>query len=158
MTGKYTNKTIPVKLNMTFTTLPSDNEKTWGDEITVKGYLKDGQGNAIGGYPVKLYSPAANNKFIAVDSQTTQGSGLFLFDVNTGSGSGKDDSAAAGTWYVGTEIAGTYRIDETDTLDITNFISYADFTVATRDDAVVEVKNRGFIMPEVGYPISDDKS
>lgn len=140
-TRQHSNITIPVKLNMTFDIIPSDNEKEWGETVTVKGYLVDGKGNAIGGYPVKLYAPIVDNSYGVVDSSTTQGSGLFLFEVKTGSGTGKDDVASAGTWYVGTERAGTYRIDETNTLDITNFISYASFDVATKDDAQVRVRN-----------------
>ncbi len=140
-THQYSNITIPVKLNMTFSIIPSDNEKEWGDTVTVKGYLYNGKGNSIGGYPVKLYSPTSGNTYGVVDSATTQGSGLFLFEVKTGSGTGKDDVAGAGTWYVGTERTGTFRVDETNTLDITNFISYASFDVATKDDAQVRVRN-----------------
>lgn len=137
----YSNITIPVKLNTTFSIIPSDNEKEWGDTVTVKGYLYNGQGAAIGGYPVKLYSPISGGGYSAVDSANTQGSGLFLFEVKTGSGTGKDDVASAGTWYVGTERTGTYRTDETNTLNIANFISYESFVVATKNDAQVRVKN-----------------
>ena len=144
-TLQYTNATLPVKLDPSFTTIPTDNQKSWGDTVTVSGYLYDGQGNSIGGYPIKLYSPV-DGGYKAVASTTTYGSGKFVLEVDTGSGSGKDDYASAGTWYVGTEQAAAYRVDETDILDITNFISYGSFKVSTKDNAVVDVVDTGDII------------
>ena len=117
--GQYSNVTLPVKLNMSFTTLPADNEKEWGDTITVSGYLYDGQDNPISGYPVYLYSPInSSSHYYPVASTTTYGSGKFVLEVDTGSGTGKDNHASAGTWYVGTKKACISRVNETYNIDV----------------------------------------
>lgn len=121
--------------------IPSDYAKEWGDTVIVQGHLYNDRGDAISGYPVKLYSPVSGNGYSAVDSVSTSASGLFTFEVKTGSGTGKDDVAGSGTWYVGTERAGTYRADETNDLNIANFIAYESFIVGTKDDAQLRVRN-----------------
>ena len=135
----YSYLPLPVKLDVSFTGFPSS--PTWDATSTISfsGRILDGQDNYYAGYPVKLYSPTANGGHTAVVSTVTDPYGYFnINNVPTGSG----ETGNAGTWYVGTQkTGGTYRIDETDELDITNFISYGSFELSSRTDAKVKVRN-----------------
>jgi len=135
-TNSYSNATLPVKLDVT-TTLPTT--ATWGDTINADGFIYDGQGNAVPNYPVYLYTPI-DGGYYPIQSGTTMSSGRYSFSVQTGSGPGKSNYGSAGTWYVGTqETGGTYRINESDTLDIDDFLSYGSFEVDTKDTAAVAI-------------------
>jgi len=134
---QYTNFTLPTKLDYSITT-PTSAE--WGDTITVTGYLRDGQGDEIALYDVALYSPV-NGGYYQVDSDDTSDDGYFSLSCPTGSGTGKNDYASAGTWYVGTIETGAYRTNETDILNIDDFIHYKSFSVSAVDDVIVSVVN-----------------
>ena len=129
-TNEYSNATLPVKLDVT-ATLPTSAK--WGDEITITGYVKGGKGKGIKGYTVKLYSPSLNG-YGEMDSAVTYSSGRYTLATPT-----NVDGGSAGTWYVGTEMAGLYRIDETDKLNIPNFIQYHKLDVASDDSALVNI-------------------
>ncbi|MDG6218766.1 MAG: hypothetical protein QCI00_04935, partial [Candidatus Thermoplasmatota archaeon] len=85
----YSNATLPVKLDVT-ATLPTNVK--WGDEVSISGYVKDGKGNGIGGYVVRLYSPV-NGDYVDVDEATTFSSGRFSLSAPT-----DEDGASAGMW------------------------------------------------------------
>jgi hypothetical protein len=138
--GEWTNITLPVKLDVTVT-VPTD--ATYGDEdqvVTI--YVKDRDGSdedstptGVLGYDVSLYSPCATDgTYVKVKSATTSANGKATLTFDTADGS-------AGKWYVGTEEAGTYRIDETYSLDIANFIVYGSFTVGTKTDGTLAINS-----------------
>jgi len=132
--NQYSNHSLPIKLDVTTSDIPTDAE--WGDTVTVEGYVLDGNGDGIPDYTVALYAPSGDT-YVQVDTDTTYASGRYSM-----SGSTDEDGASAGTWYVGTYMTGgTYRIDETHLLDITNFIQYHHFTVDTQDTARVELES-----------------
>jgi hypothetical protein len=132
--NQLSNLSLPIKVDLTTTNLPDDAE--WGDTVTVEGYVLDGNGDGIADYTVALYSPSGDT-YVRVDSDTTYASGRYSL-----SGSTDEDGASAGTWYVGTYMTGgTYRIDETDSLDITDFIMYDSFMVGTQDTARVKLES-----------------
>ncbi len=137
--GEWTNVEIPLKLNVTTTVSPTD--LTYGDEdITVTAYVKDWDWDEdddlnVAGYTVSVYAPATDGAYILVDQDTTGSNGRAILNFDTVDGS-------AGTWYIGTEIAGaSYRIDETEQLDIPDFISYASFTVESDDRARLDIES-----------------
>jgi len=136
--GEWTNVSIPVKLNVTTTVSPAD--LTYGDEdITVTAYVKDWDWDEdealnVAGYTVSVYAPATDGAYILVDQDTTGSNGRAILNFDTTDGS-------AGTWYIGTEEPGTYRIDETEQLDIPDFISYASFTVESDDRARLDIES-----------------
>ena len=136
--GEWTNVSIPVKLNVTTTVSPTD--LTYGDEdITVTAYVKDWDWDEdealnVAGYTVSVYAPATDGAYILVDQDTTGSNGRAILNFDTVDGS-------AGTWYIGTEEPGAYRIDETEQLDIPDFISYASFTVESDDRARLDIES-----------------
>ncbi|MBU0498146.1 MAG: carboxypeptidase-like regulatory domain-containing protein, partial [Candidatus Thermoplasmatota archaeon] len=125
-TDQNSTAKLPVKLDVT-ATLPTDVE--WSDTVTISGYVRDGNGDGIADYTVKLYSPGSWHE---MDSAVTYSSGRFSLSAPT-------DDGSAGTWYLGTEMTGTYRIDETDKLDIAEFIQYFSFDVASDSSARVNL-------------------
>jgi len=137
--GEWTNISIPVKLNVTAMVSPSD--LTYGDEdITVTVYVKDWDWDEdedlnVNGYPVSIYAPATDGNYILVDSDSTGSNGRAILNFDTTAGS-------AGTWYIGTEVTGaSYRIDETEKLNIADFISYDSFTVDSDDRARLYIES-----------------
>jgi protocatechuate 3,4-dioxygenase beta subunit len=130
----YSNATLHIKVNMTADT-PSD--ATWGDTITVEGFVFDGEGDGISGYDVALWAPSGSG-YAMVDSGTTFPNGEYTLSRSSDVG-----GLAAGTWYVGTYMtsSNTYRIDETDILAIDDFIQYAHFMVETQDTARVNLES-----------------
>jgi len=140
---------LPVKLDVTFGTFPSG--KVWGDDITISGRILDGQDMWYEGYPVKLYAPESNGQYTLVYSTDTDPYGYFSVNaLPTGTG----ETGHAGTWYIGTEKTGTYRIDETDTLNISNFISYGHFTLASKATSKVKVRNTDAIVSDFDQTIN----
>ena len=137
-TGEWTNISIPVKLNVTTTVSPTD--LTYGDEdVTVTVYVKDWDWDEeddlnVAGYTVSVYSPATDGNYILIDQDTTGSNGRAILNFDTTDGS-------AGTWYIGTEEPGSDRIDETEKLDIADFISYASFTVESEDIARLDIES-----------------
>ena len=127
-TNEYSRAKLPVKLDVT-AQLPSDMD--WGETATISGYVKDGNGDGIGDYTVKLYSPSESG-YIEMDSANTFSSGRYSLERVT-------DDGSAGTWHVGTLETGSYRIDETDKINITDFIAYHSFDVASDDSAKVRI-------------------
>ena len=126
------NHTLPVKLDVTLETTLSD--QVWGDNtVTATVRVKDGAGNIIPGYQyMELYSPWGS--FISMDQEET--------NSNTGRAtlSAVLNDGSAGRWYIGSTVSGaTYRIDETDDLNIPDFIQYFSFDVLTDDSANVRV-------------------
>lgn len=122
---------FPVKLDVTVE-LPSDVD--WGDTVTISGYVKDGNGDGVGGYTVKLYSPTESG-YIEMDSATTFSSGRYSLSRAT-------DDGSAGTWYVGTfDAAGTPRVDTPDKFvaSANGFIPYHSIDVAPDDSLDVAV-------------------
>lgn len=136
--GEETNTSIPVKLNVTVTNLPTD--ITYGDEVSsVYVYVKDwsvddNKDLNVNGYNVKVYAPALDGKYIEVYSTNTGSNGRAILDFDTTKGS-------AGTWYIGTYNTGTYRINETDKLNISNFIAYKSFIVESDNRATLKVES-----------------
>lgn len=135
--NQYSNATLPTKLNMTIT---APSSAYWSDTISVTGYLRDGSGALVTDYGVALYSPVYGTYYNTDSTEVTSSTGRYSFSIPTGSGTNKDDSASAGTWYIGTYRTGTYRIDETSILNIPNFIYYGSFEVSTKS-ATVNVVN-----------------
>jgi hypothetical protein len=143
-TGEWTNISIPVKLNVTTTVSPTD--LTYGDEdVTVTVYVKDwnvddDEDLNVAGYTVSVYAPgtdAADGNYIMVDQDTTGSNGRAILNFDTTDGS-------AGTWYIGTEEPGINlgeKIDETEKLNIADFISYASFTVNSDNRAVLKIES-----------------
>lgn len=127
-TNQYSMANIPVKLDVT-ATLPDD--VSWGDTVTISGYVRDGEGDGIPDYTVKLYSPGS---WVEMDEAVTYSSGRFSLSAPT-------DDGSAGSWIIGTEMTGTYRIDETDKVDIVDFIRYFSFDVASDDSADVNLES-----------------
>ncbi len=128
----YSNISLPVKLDVTCD-VTSDLE--WGDEVQVTGYVYDGQGDGVPEYDMRVYAPVNGGYEVVESTFDTYPSGRYSFSADTA-------DYSAGTWHVGTYRTGTtYRIDETDTLDISNFISYHSFEVATKDSLTVRVVN-----------------
>ena len=129
---------VPVKLNVTTTVTPTD--ITYGDEdIAVTIYVKDWDWDEeedlnVAGYTVKVYAPTTNGEYIEVDSDTTGSNGRAILNFDTTEGS-------AGTWYIGTEEPGTYRINEIEKLNIADFISYASFTVNSDERASLKIES-----------------
>jgi 5-hydroxyisourate hydrolase-like protein (transthyretin family) len=124
---------LPVKLLVTLDNLSS---LTWGDTVYLTGYVKDGKGNGIGGYTVRLYSPG--NSFLLLDGTSTFSTGRFLITMSTLKGN-------AGNWYVGTYMEGDHRIDrKKETLGITDgnarFLWYHRCVVASDDSATLQVQ------------------
>jgi len=139
--GSHTTYTaIPVMLAVT-ADYPSDAE--WGDTITVTGYVRDGQGDGVGGYDVALYSPV-DGGYAQAQSATTYGTGRFSMSIETGY---ESDTWSAGTWYVGTVYpGGLSRLDETDNFEwpvdtAEEFIRYYWFDVAPDDDVDIEIES-----------------
>ncbi len=137
--GESTNISIPVKLNVTTTVSPTD--LTYGDEdITVTIYVKDWDHDDdevlnVNGYPVKIYAPMTGGVYQMIDSDYTGSNGRAILNFDTTAGS-------AGTWYIGTEVSGaTYRIDETEKLNIADFIAYSSFTVDSDDRAMLSIES-----------------
>jgi hypothetical protein len=132
--SEYAEVPLPVKLNMT-ANVPTD--AVWGDEITVTGYVYDGQGDGVPVYPIALYSPI-NGGYYQIFDDDTYSTGRYSMGVDTGSLEGP---GSAGTWYVGTyNNSGGYRV--VDPMDIASgFIPYASFEVGTRDEAKVKVES-----------------
>jgi hypothetical protein len=112
----------------------------WDDTArSVTGYLYDGSGEEdedhVGGYTVALFAPTLDG-YEFVDDATTSGStGKFTLYFTP-------NDYGAGTWYVGTLMDGTYRINETYDLNIMGswFISYGSFTVEADDSAELKVE------------------
>jgi len=137
--GELTNISVPVKLNVTATVSPTD--ITYGDEdITVTIYVKDWSVDDeevinVNGYTVRVYSPATNGEYIMIDSDTTGSNGRAILNFDTTSGS-------AGKWYIGTfDDTASYRIDESESLNIADFISYASFNVKTDNRATLAIES-----------------
>jgi hypothetical protein len=136
--GDLPNREVEYILDVTTTVSPTD--ITYGDEdITVTVYVKDWDVDEeddlnVAGYTVSVYAPASDGNYIMVDSDTTGSNGRAILNFDTTAGS-------AGTWYIGTEEPGAYRIDETEKLDIADFISYTSFIVESDDRAVLEVES-----------------
>jgi len=125
------NFTLPVLLDVT-ATIPS--AVIWGDEVTITGYVKDGEGNGIGGYTVELYSPV-NGGYELMDTATTFSSGRFTLSAPT-------DEGSAGVWYVGTNVTGTYRVKDYHNLTgVRDFIWYYKMDVGSDNTADIEVKS-----------------
>jgi len=129
--NKHSNATLPVKLDVTVE-LPSDVD--WGDTITISGYVKDGNGDGVGGYTAKLYSPGATG-YQEMDSAVTYSSGRYSLSAPT-------DDGSAGTWYIGTfDDAANYRLDTPDKFvaSADGFIPYHSIDVAPDDSPIVAV-------------------
>lgn len=126
------NFTLPVLLDVT-ATIPS--AVVWGDDITINGYVKDGKGNGIGDYVVKLYYPI-NGGYKCIDTDTTYNTGRFTLSAAT-------DEGSAGTWYIGTEISsGSYRVSDYHNLNgVANFIWYYKIDVRSDNTADIEIKS-----------------
>ena len=125
----YAEAELPVKLMMT---LDDPLSLTWGETVHLTGYVKDGRGNGIGGYTIRLYSPGES--FLLLDETTTFSTGRFLITMPTHKGN-------AGNWYIGSYMDGDHRISrKKDTLGITegkaSFLWYQRRTVAS-DDSVL---------------------
>ncbi|MBU0498082.1 MAG: Ig-like domain-containing protein [Candidatus Thermoplasmatota archaeon] len=127
-TNQYSYVKLLIKLDVT-ATIPTT--ITWGDTITLSGYVRDGKGHGIKDYPVKLYSPTSSG-YQEIDSAVTFSSGRYSLSAPT-------DEGSAGTWYIGTELSGTYRIDETNKLTIPNFISYQPLLIQSDNTASIKL-------------------
>jgi len=134
---------LPVRLDVT-ATLPTN--AVWGDTITIDGYVKDGQGDGVPDYTVRLYSPVnRTGKYVNVYETDTYSTGRYTLSAPSGI---DVDDASAGTWYVGTYYnapAGDWRINDADMyenpVDDPDFIMYYSFEVATDDSARVRVED-----------------
>lgn len=134
----YANISLPALLDFT-ATIPST--IVWGDEISLSGFVYDGQGKGISGYRLGVYAPA-NGEYVAIENENlvTMGTGRYTYVVQTGS----DGIGNAGTWYLG-----TYRTTDPDTrVDMSdqapfkdNFIPYHSFEVQTREDVTVGIEH-----------------
>ena len=126
------NHTLPVKLDVTLETTLSD--KVWGDNtVTATVRVKDGAGNIIPSYQyMELYSPWGSSYTLMDQEATNSNTGRATLSAVTNDGS-------AGRWYIGSRNSGDNRIDETDDLDIADFIQYFSFDVLTDDSAQVRV-------------------
>jgi hypothetical protein len=133
--GTHTSSArFPILLNMT-ADVPTG--AVWGDEITFTGYLKDGQGNPISGYGVRIYAHNSTGLPVPMGQFETQPNGKYSISVDTGTG----ETGCAGNWYVGTYSTGGYpRVNTTDELNIVGFIPYATFEVATKNEAKVDLE------------------
>jgi hypothetical protein len=126
------NHTLPVKLDVELeTTL---NDQVWSDNtVTATVRVKDGAGNIIPDYQyMELYSPWGS--YNLMDQEET--------NPNTGRAtlSAVLDDGAAGRWWIGSRVTGaSYRIDETDELNIPDFVRYYHFDVLTDDSAKVRI-------------------
>ena len=129
------NAKLPTKINMT---INAPSSATWGDTINVEGNIYDGQSDYVPNYDVAIYCPM-NGGYYQVDTDDTSSLGRYSFSINTGTGY----TPYAGTWYVGTyeTTSGTHRINETEILNIPDFISYGSFEVGTKSSATVRVEN-----------------
>ena len=130
------NVSIPVLLNMTFDVA---SDLMWGDTIEINnGYLLDGDGEGMGSYGIRVYSPA-NGRYIPAKIGTTAYDGTFSYDINTGA----DYAYSAGTWFIGTyDSDASPRVNMTDDAPhIPGFIPYDSFEVASRDDVSVGLEN-----------------
>jgi hypothetical protein len=136
-TNEYSNVSIPVKLDVTVT-IPSN--ILWGDTILLTGYVKDGNGDPIKNYSIRLYSPT-NSGYRLMASTNTFSTGRFSVSVLT-------DEGCAGNWYLGTGQTGSYRIDETDILPISGFIQYQSFIVASDESASISLVSPDIIVAE----------
>jgi len=139
---------LPILLNMT-TTVPTG--AIWGDTITISGYLKDGQDNAIPGYRVDVYAPASDGAYISVYNVNTYSNGAFSMSIETGTG----NSGCAGTWYIGTYATdGFPRVNMSEEFSdiegLTGFIAYDSFEVATKNNAIVKIETTDDII--TGFP------
>jgi hypothetical protein len=138
---RYSNATLSVLLDVT-ADVPQNAE--WGDTINIDGYVRDGNGDGIEDYNVKLYCPI-NGGFYEMASVNTYSNGYYSFGATTG-GDIYDfvEYASAGTWFVGTEVPGTYRINEAAGYEwaiATDFIRYHPFKVASDDNIKVELES-----------------
>jgi hypothetical protein len=135
--GTYTSvEYLPVKVDMT-ASLPTS--VTWGDEISISGYVKDGQGDGIPSYVVELYYPVDGGYEVAATA-TTYSSGRYSISALT-------DEGSAGTWYLGTYLDNSggsaprvgQLLDSRDYHNIPYFIDYFSFEVASDASAKVKV-------------------
>ncbi|HDO19225.1 MAG TPA: hypothetical protein ENG74_00700, partial [Thermoplasmatales archaeon] len=139
----FSDYALPVLLDIT-ADVPT--AVVWGDEVTISGYVKDGKGNGIKSYIVKVYAPVHGGGYTEVDSDTTPSTvstGRFSMVIDTG-------DFAAGTWYIGTEMTGEYRLNNESTgakttfyhniSGVGNFTWYYTMQVGTDTSATVEIK------------------
>jgi hypothetical protein len=131
---------LPVKLDVT-ATLPTDT--VWGDTINIDGYVKDGQGDGVPTYTLRLYSPVnRSEKYTMIYETDTYSTGRYTLSAPTGP---DVDDASAGTWYIGTYGTGMRRINDADMyenpVDDPNFVMYYSFDVATDDSARVKIED-----------------
>jgi len=125
---------LPILLNMT-ANVPSG--AVWGDTLSIDGYLRNGTGSGISGYPVYVFAPTSAGSYTSVYNVNTYSNGAFSMTVDTGTG----ETGCAGTWYVGTyKTADFPRVNMSDMLPIDGFIPYATFDVATKNDAIVKLE------------------
>jgi hypothetical protein len=132
----YSNVSLPVKVNMT-ATVSSDLE--WGDEVSISGYVRDGQDDGVPSYDLRVYAPVDGGYDVVESTFDTYSSGRYSFSVQTGS----DETGNAGTWYVGTYNAddASPRLNMTyEPPYIPGFIPYHSFEVGTKDDARVNLE------------------
>ena len=140
---QYSNISIPCKLNITeHTTIPSS--ITWGDSgIDFDLRLMDGEDNDIDNaagyadYTMATYAPT-NGSWVQADTSTFSNGYYSVYDLDT-------TTYSAGTWYIGTLVAGTYRIsigepDKPSGLPA-NFIPYMTFDVATYEGIDIDFRN-----------------
>jgi len=133
--GMTSMEYLPVKVDMT-ASLPTG--VTWGDEISISGYVKDGQGDGIPAYVAALYYPV-DGGYVEAAAATTYSSGRYSISALTVEGS-------AGTWYLGTYLdnsVGVARVGQllnsSDYHNIPYFIDYYSFEVASDASAKVKV-------------------
>ena len=145
----YSNITLPILLNMTCT-CPTD--ATWGDKITINGYIQDGNGEGISNYDFHVYAPNNDGGYTLVSYDDTDFSGYYSASIQTGSG----ETGCAGTWYVGTyETDETPRVNKTDEVPyIPGFIPYASFTVGSKDAANIRLESPDEIISGFNQPIN----
>ncbi len=132
--ARYGEQIVPVKLNIS-AVMPTNLE--WGDEIQISnGYVRDGKGNGIEGYNISLYSPIEGG-YRLITYTNTYSTGRFSIISPT-----DENGGSAGTWCLGTySDVGSHRLDETDKLDIADFIKYYSIDIASDDSAKVKVES-----------------
>jgi len=136
-TDANSNISLPVKLDISFTFLSS---LTWGETLSISGYVKDGKDDPIKNYPIRLYSPTSYG-YVVIASTNTFATGRFSLSAPT-------DEGSAGKWYIGTYLSGNYRVDETDQLPINHFIQYASIDVEPDEKISISIESPEIIIAD----------
>jgi len=114
---------VPVRFHMIDLTPTT---ATYGDSATLQGKLIDGGDDSVVGLEyVNVIAPSGNAWY---DPVITTSTGRFTFAI---------DFNESGTWYIGTEVAGTYRpTDEDTTKGIADFIWYETIEVSSAEGEI----------------------